>query len=116
MAVHRELGCGFLEPVYQRAFACELTQREVPFQREVEIPVFYRGKTLELNYRADFICLTNIIVEIKSIQKLSNIEKAQVINYLKATGFKKAPLLNFGTSTLQYKRLVLSKHNLRRSA
>jgi GxxExxY protein len=112
MKVHRELGHGFLEVVYQKAFACELGQQGLPFQTEVEIPVFYRGHALGVNYRADFVCFSNILIEIKALQKLTTIEDAQVINYLKATGFHTGLLLNFGSSSLHYKRLLWDKNNL----
>lgn len=113
MPVHSELGHGFLEPVYQEALEQELPYRKIPFQREVAIPVKYRGELLNVNYRADFICFDNIIVELKALGTISNIEEPQLINYLKATSMKRGLLLNFGTTSLQYKRLVF---NLRKSA
>ena len=109
MAVHRELGCGFLEAVYQEALEKEFIVLKIPYEREKEIPVFYRGEKLKIFYKADFICFGNIIVELKSIKEMSTIEEAQVINYLKATKYNKALLLNFGAKSLQQKRLV---HNL----
>lgn len=112
MEVHRELGCGFLEAVYQEAFERELRALAIPFEREKALPVVYKGAQLHTFYKADFICFGSVIVEIKALQKLSGIEEAQVINYLKASGLHKALLLNFGTTSLQYKRLVL---NLRES-
>ena len=110
MAVHRGLGSGFLEAVYQKALACELTRRKLPFKKEVEIPIFYCGESLELNYRADFICYSRIVVEIKAIEKLTLIEEAQVINYLRATSLNLALLFNFGTPRLQYRRFVLTNN------
>jgi GxxExxY protein len=76
MEVHRELGCGFLESVYQEALALELTTRCVPHQREVELPVLYKGQRLNTAYRADFICFDAVVVEIKAIAKLSGAEEA----------------------------------------
>jgi GxxExxY protein len=111
MAVHRELGHGFLEPVYQAALEQEFRLLNIPFQREVDIPVLYRGEPLNVSYRADFICFRSIIVELKALTKLTNSEEAQVINYLKGTGHKRALLINFGCASLQYKRFVLSKNN-----
>lgn len=109
MEVHKQLGHGFLENVYQEAFAIELASKNIPFQREVPLPVNYKGEPLAVSYRADFICYSEIIVELKAISKLTTIEQAQVINYLKATGFHRALLINFGTPSLEYKRLVFGE-------
>jgi len=108
MAVHRELGCGFLENVYQAALAKEFEIRNIPFEQEKEISVFYRDSPLDVSYRADFICFREIIVELKALKELTGHEEAQVINYLKATKFQRAILLNFGTPSLKYQRLVLN--------
>ena len=107
MAANSALGSGFLEGVYQGALVIELASRGVPFEREVALPIFYRGQKLNVSYRADFVCFGTLLVELKAIAKLSAIENAQVINYLKASGLKKALLLNFGASSLEYRRLVL---------
>jgi GxxExxY protein len=109
MEVHRELGCGFLEPVYHEAYAIELTAKSVPHRQEVELPVFYKGQRLKTAYRADFICFDSIIVEIKALGCLGRVEEAQIINYLKATGFEVGLLLNFGAASLEYRRFALSK-------
>jgi len=107
MAVHRELGHGFLEPVYQEALAIELDYQGIPFVREQELNIKYRGIELNKIYKADFVCYNGIIVELKAISELSNDHIAQLINYLKATNLKVGLMINFGTSSLQHKRLVL---------
>ena len=108
MEVHRELGPGFLEAVYQEALAIELDEQFVPFQREVSLPITYKFTTLSCTYRADFICYGKILVELKAIQKLTDIEYAQVLNYMKATGHSRALLFNFGSPRLEYKRFIYS--------
>src|SRR5262245_6872874 len=104
MAVHSELGCGFLEPVYRAAFAIELAEREIPFEREVILPVSYRGRVLPVSYRADFVCYEGVIVELKAIRAIGPVEEAQVINYLKAANLQRALILNFGNNSLHFKR------------
>jgi GxxExxY protein len=110
MEVHRLLG-GFLEPVYQEALAKEFFLRAIPFHREVELPIAYKGELLPVTYKPDFICYDSVIVELKALDMFGGKEQAQVINYLKATTFERALLINFGTIHLEYQRLVLSlKH------
>jgi GxxExxY protein len=113
MAVHGELGHGFLEAVYQEALAVEFGYREIPYKREIQLPVYYRSQPLTAFYRADFVCFDDLLVELKAIPRLSNVEYAQVINYLRASGLRRALLLNFEADRLQYKRIVF---NLRSSA
>jgi GxxExxY protein len=107
--VHKELGPGFLEAVYQEALAIELKKQGIPFEREKQLSISYKGIELNKKYRADFICFDNIIVEIKAIKDIGNIEVSQTINYLKATGFELALLANFGGKILQKKRVVLTE-------
>ncbi|HTX52728.1 MAG TPA: GxxExxY protein [Candidatus Baltobacteraceae bacterium] len=111
MEVHRVLGPGFLEAVYHEAFARELGLREVPFRTECDIPVYYKGEKLSTAYRADFVCFDSIIVELKALKQLTNIEEAQVLNYLKASSFQIALLLNFDARSLEHRRLILSPQN-----
>lgn len=112
MAVHRELGHGFLEGVYQSALACEFARLQIPFDKEARLPVSYRGEVIA-EYQADFVCFGTIIVELIVLPKLSRKEETQVINYLKATNLNRGLLINFGAQSLHYKRLVF---NLRKSA
>ena len=109
MEVHRQLGNGFLEAVYQESLAMEFTIRNIPFQREVDLPVQYKGQRLLTGYRADFVCFESVVVELKALPRLSGTEHSQVINYLKATGLEVGLLLNFGASSLEHRRFVFSK-------
>ncbi|MEO8434589.1 MAG: GxxExxY protein [Pyrinomonadaceae bacterium] len=109
MEVHRQLGCGFLEPVYQQALAVEFELREIPFYKEERIPIHYKGRLIEHRYSPDFICFDSIVVELKALARLSGTEEAQVINYLKATGCEIGLLLNFGNRSLEHRRFVFSK-------
>jgi GxxExxY protein len=109
MEVHRHLGSGFLEAVYQEAMAIEMAARDIPFHRELDLPVSYKGKPLNTSYRSDFLCFDSIIVELKAISQLGSVEEAQVINYLKATGNKIGLLINFGAKSLEYRRFILSQ-------
>ena len=107
MDVHRELGPGFLESIYQEAMEIELTTRNVPFVAQHPISVRYKGVTLKKQYFADLVCFERIIVEIKALPQLSVTETAQLLNYLKGTGFPIGILINFGShGKLEWKRLV----------
>lgn len=106
--VHRELGSGFLEPVYQEALAIELASCSVPFEAQRALQILYKGHRLKKEYVPDFVCYQQIIVELKALAKLSGTEEAQALNYLKATKFRVALLLNFGShGKLEWRRLVL---------
>src|ERR1700738_1505370 len=117
MEVHRELGRGFLELVYQTALAWDFQERGIPFKAEVALPIRYKDKLLTCAYRADFVCFESIIVETKAIATLTSADEAQLINELKATALQRGLLLNFGATSLEHKRLVLNlSENLRKSA
>jgi len=109
MEVHRVLGCGFLEPVYQKALAVEFNKREIHYLRETSFPIFYKEVELNFPYRPDFICYDSVVVELKALARISGVEESQVINYLKVTGYQIGLLLNFGASSLDYRRFVLTK-------
>ncbi len=106
MEVHRQLGHGFLEAVYQEAAGIEFSRQSIPFEREVNLPVQYKGVALPTKYRADFVCFSDIIVEFKAIADLASADEAQILNYLKATGFRRGLLINFGSPSLQTIRRV----------
>ena len=108
MRVHRGLGAGFLEAVYQEALALVLDQAGIPLQREVPLHIRFEGQTLRTVYRADFVCFSRVLVELKALRKLSGAETAQVLNYLKASGIDRALLLNFGAASLEYRRYAYS--------
>ena len=106
MEIHGTLGHGFLEAVYQEAAVIEFPLRQIPFEREVQFEIHYKGTLLNTRYRADFVCFGNIIVEFKAQSQLTSADEAQLLNYLKATGFQRGLLINFGAPRLEYKRMV----------
>jgi GxxExxY protein len=105
LEVHGTLGCGFLEAVYQEALAVEFASRGLPAQREVPLPIRYKGQVLPTRYRADFVC-GDVLVELKAQTAIGPLEEAQVLHYLRATGLPIALLANFGTKSLQLRRFV----------
>jgi len=106
MEVHKELGRGFLEAVYQEALGREFSLQRIPNKAQPIIDILYKEVLLEKKYQPDFICYDEVIVEIKAVSSLSGVEEAQLINYLKATGLKVGLLLNFGSKSLEHKRFV----------
>ena len=104
--VHNELGCGFLEKVYQEALAIQMTEMNIPFEREKHLKVFYHGKCLQCDYIADFVVDDKVILELKAVTEMENVFKAQTINYLKITGYKIGFPMNFGQEEFQFKRFV----------
>jgi GxxExxY protein len=109
MAVHNELGPGFLEAVYQEALAIEFTQRGIQFVRERPMTITYAGQQLATRYDADFLCYDSVILETKAVRELIPAHEAQTIHYLKATRSERGLLVNFGSPRLQYKRFVFSR-------
>ena len=107
MEVHKTLGAGFLEGVYHDALKLELDNAEIPWADEVVLDVQYKGSILDKKYVADFICYKDIIVEIKAVERLRPEHMAQVLNYLKATKRPLGLLLNFGSRSLEFKRIIL---------
>lgn len=106
--VYNKLGHGFLESVYQEALEIELKKRDIPYEREKNLKIFYDGIELKQSYKADFVCYDKIIIELKAVSSLDDAHHAQVYNYLHATGFKLGILLNFGCSNgLETKRIVI---------
>ena len=105
-AVHNELGCGFLERVYQDALEVEFRLRKIPYEREKSIQIVYKGEPLGEPYRADFVCYGKVIIELKSVSEILDVHRAQIINYLKATKMKLGFLVNFGEESLNIERIV----------
>src|SRR3981081_608518 len=92
MEVHRQLGPGFLEAVYQAALAVEFAQRGIPFNDDIKLPVYYKGVLLPCSYEPDFVCSESIIIELKALQAIIGVDDAQVLNYLKATRLERGLL------------------------
>jgi GxxExxY protein len=107
MAVHNELGSAFLEPVYQEALAIEFGKRKIPYTKEHRLEIFYKDAKLDKKYYADFLCYSQIVVELKACSGLNDQHTAQALNYLSALKLDLALLVNFGTPRLQWKRVIL---------
>ncbi len=108
--VYREKGCGFLEPVYQECMEIELGLRGVPFTPQKSLALEYKGCPLRAKYEPDFICDEKIILELKAVSELADEHRAQVHNYLKATGLKLGLLVNFGHyPKVQFERIVAER-------
>jgi GxxExxY protein len=109
MAVHRYFGCGFTEKVYQDALEIEFKNQEIPFERETEKHAVYHGQELATTFKPDFICYNKIIVELKAVQELDDIHRAQTINYGKVADSDIALLINFGETSLKFERYIIKK-------
>ena len=108
MDVHRELGSRFLEVVYQRALAIRMTELGIPFEREVPLEIVFHGQSIGV-FRADFICHGSVVVELKALPRVGQEEIAQLGHYLTATGRSLGLLLNFGSASLQFIRVIGGK-------
>ena len=109
MKVHRELGSGFLEAVYEEALKKEFMNLNIPFESQVKLNIFYNGEQLDKYYKADFICYDEIVLEVKSVSQISNAFYSQLKNYLTATNKRLGILVNFGEASLVYKRILNGK-------
>jgi GxxExxY protein len=106
MEVHKKLGTGFLESLYSEALETEFRKLNIPFEREKKLQIYYEGKPMKKYFKVDFVCFSAIIVELKSAAFISEVDRRQSLNYLKATKFKLGILANFGTSSFTYRRIV----------
>jgi GxxExxY protein len=107
--VYKDKGCGFLEPVYQECTEIELEFQNIPFAAQKRMKLTYRGRELKKTFKPDFICYDKIIVELKAVSHLIDEHRAQVINYLNATGMQLGLLINYGHyPKLEYERLILT--------
>jgi GxxExxY protein len=105
MEVHSQLGCGFVESVYEEAIAVEFNLRRIKYERQKTLDVFYKGVIVK-QFICDLLVNGQVLIELKAINSLTDLEMAQVLNYLKATGLKIGLLFNFGAKSLEYKRII----------
>ena len=106
--VYKRMGCGFLEPVYQECLEIEFNLQEITFTAQKELILEYRGKRLKQTYKPDFICFEKIVVEIKAVSNLIDEHRAQLLNYLHATGYKVGLLINFGHHPkIEHERFII---------
>ena len=106
MEVHKKLGSGFLESVYSEDLELEFKKADIPYDKEKKLQVYYEDKPLNKYFRADCACYDAIILELKATKFLVDADRQQTLNNLKATKFKLGLLINFGTPSLTYKRIV----------
>jgi GxxExxY protein len=106
--VYKEMGCGFVEPVYQECLQIELGLQDIPFRRQIELGLLYKGRVLESKYKPDFLLFDKIVLEIKALKEPAPEHRAQVHNYLKCTGYRLGLLVNFGHyPKVEYERIAL---------
>ncbi len=113
MEVHRQLGPGFLESIYQEALAMEFRLRGIPFIEQYEVGVYYKDSLLQKKFKPDYLCYEKIIVEIKAISALTHADHSQVLNVLKATRLTLGLLINFGEISLKHHRFISTSSNPR---
>lgn len=106
MTVHRELGPGFLEAVYQEAMEIEMREMKIPFISQPQVKLYYKQHPMEKYYKPDFICFDSHVVEIKAETGMTSVDEAQIINVLKAARLQIGLLINFGESSLKYRRFI----------
>ncbi|MEF8847401.1 MAG: GxxExxY protein [Candidatus Paceibacterota bacterium] len=109
MEVHKVLGPGFLEKIHQKAYEAELEKKSIPFSSQQRVEIYYKDVDLGCQ-RLDLVVAGKIIVELKAVTEMLLIHKAQLLSYLKATDYKLGILINFGSKSLNYNRIVLSKN------
>ncbi|WP_367870507.1 GxxExxY protein [Luteolibacter sp. Populi] len=108
--VYKEMGAGFVEPIYHECLEREMNLRSIPFVHHPGLALSYKGHRLKLSYEADFVTHSKIVLEIKAVKRLEDAHRAQVLNYLKATGFQLGLLVNYGRlGGLEWERIVLSE-------
>ena len=106
MEVHKHLGSGFLEKVYQDALEIEFRLRNIPYCREKHLPVMYKGQQIKHDYFVDFICFDKIVIECKAVAEILDIHKSQTLNYMKINNFKLGIIINFSQINVENKRIV----------
>ena len=106
MEVHSQLGCGFIEKVYQDALEIEFGLKGIPYNREKHLPILYKGQQIKHDYYADFICFDKIVIECKAVSEILDIHKAQTLNYMKINNLKLGIIINFSQQSLEYKRII----------
>jgi len=111
MKVHRSLGAGFLEAVYEEALEKEFLTQNIPFKRQLKLELYYENEKLKKQYRADFVCYDTIILEIKAVSQMPVAFYGQLKNYLKCTNMELGMLINFGMPSLVYKRIINLKNS-----
>lgn len=106
IAVHKKLGAGFLDAVYKEVLEKEFKKNNIPYEKKKKLPIFYDGEPLNKHFTAEYVCYDKIIIEVKSVAQIEEQAKKEAVNYLKATHYKLGLLINFGQSSLKWKRLI----------